>query len=972
MASYSASTEPFHAESYPLFYGIAFGSTSATTSGAGAAVPPSSAFPVSIAGRNYMIDTSFEPYRREAFRHKSIEASRQSLHFTNVPDDGTVSTEGLWRREARDWSDGSGQIYFDRKAAVDSRFAHSRGVNPWQQWNLTLLDDVQQQFASTNGNTKAIAVGNYVYIADGNKLTYQNSWSGTPTTVQNVAPILDVCTNGYYVFWVTKYGVFQASAGSTTIITIVASSDTSGVNTSGGTTHPWTAANSAFPLSAKLGYVGERLILVLNNLAQWDSTVNSTNAGCNVFDLSYHILEATNLVGTVSGTTYTFTGQTNYVVNQQVNIFSPSWALFGAVNNTVTATITAVATDTSAGNAAPYFTVTITGTAPSGTGYNITAIATNGTKLPTAQGNEWIFTHPNPNWVMTALTAGNAMIYLAGHPIDTSGSTPVASGPGIVYRTGITSTSATNNPTAQYLSYPVQALPMPVGEWPTSMYCYLNFIFVGSNKGIRMAQTINAYDPTGNAGDLKAGPLIPDISEVPNAPVTAITGDDRYIYWAWNNYSPNTWSPYDTTATTGLGRLDLTNFIEDLGPAYATDLMVLGYGPASGCLNWLDWDPITNTPLMSFTNLTLQASQLTAEVEGNTTPTGSGSITTTASNVTVRSTLGFSYLGGTAVIGSTTFTYTGISNTQLLGCKVASGTLSYTSSSNIIGTTMIFTGYNNFMAGNSVTVTNSTDSVLDGTYTISVANQAGFTVNNVSSTLNGNLGKNAVATDIVATNSGYVFTGNPNNCVPSGYVDSGLITFGIPDNKNAVVIDLNVENIQGNNSGVLSNSNVAVSIAVDNGALQQVANYSGSQPKASLNFLGSTFDNPKQIFGEQYQTIITLNAAQVNNPYTSQSPTLNRWALKALPGIPSGILISAVLLLSLDTVDGQQVAFNPYDEYAFLEGLRQSQEIVTYVEGPFKAQVTVDQLDWLPERLRPVSQGGYYGDIVVYLKTIAG
>ena len=76
--------------------------------------PPSEGFPVSIAGRNYMVDTSFEPYRREAFSHKSIAPQRQSLHFTNIPDDGTVSTDGLWRREARDWGLGSGQSYFDR------------------------------------------------------------------------------------------------------------------------------------------------------------------------------------------------------------------------------------------------------------------------------------------------------------------------------------------------------------------------------------------------------------------------------------------------------------------------------------------------------------------------------------------------------------------------------------------------------------------------------------------------------------------------------------------------------------------------------------------------------------------------------------------------------------------------------------------------------------------------------------------
>jgi len=66
------------------------------------------------------------------------------------------------------------------------------------------------------------------------------------------------------------------------------------------------------------------------------------------------------------------------------------------------------------------------------------------------------------------------------------------------------------------------------------------------------------------------------------------------------------------------------------------------------------------------------------------------------------------------------------------------------------------------------------------------------------------------------------------------------------------------------------------------------------------------------------------------------------------------------------------VFLDPYKEYAFLEALRQSQQVVSYVEGPFQASVTVDMLDWLPERRRNITQGGYHGDMVVYLKTVTG
>ena len=860
--------------------------------------PPANGFPISIAGHEYAADTSFEPYRREAFRHKSIQAQRQSMHYTNIPDDGTISTEGLWRREARDWSLGSGQIYFDRHASNDARFAHSKGINPWMQWNATLQPDVTQQHNSTNSNVKAITVGNYVFTADGSSITYQTAWNATPTNINPTAvagwvpaPILDICTNGFWVFFVTKYGVFQYIPGTNVLSVIVESSDPSYTNANGyaGFTYPWLAANSSLPLSAKLGFAGDRLILILNNVKPWNAALQaSTTSGCNVFDLSYHITQSTNIVGTVSGTTYTFQGPTNFVVNQYVDLYSPSWALPGATLGLLTKQIvTSVNVDTTAGNATPQFTVTITGTAPTGTGYNITATASNGTPLPSAQGNEWLYTHPNPNWIMTALSAGNAMIYMAGHPMDTSGASPVATGPGIVYRMGITSSSASNSPTAQYLSYPVQALPMPVGEWPTAMYCYLNYIFVGSNRGIRMAQTINAYDPVGNAGDLKAGPLIPDISEVPSAPVSAITGDDRYIYWGWNNYD---------NVSTGLGRLDLTTFIEDLGPAYASDLMVYGQGPSStGALTWLDWDPITNSPLMSFNSLSLVS--------------------------------------------------TGMSVTS----KVSGSTV-----------TLTFTGPNHLVAYQSVVVTNASIGYFNGTWTVATATSAQFTVTlTTTSWTHGALSATGATATIAS--GGYVFTAAPNSSVAFGTIDSGLITYGIPDYKNAMSIDLNVNNVQGN----VSNSSVDFQLSVDNGDYFDLGSYNGDTPKSTLYF--------SQQFGEQYRILTTLTPSVGGALGVNPSPELNRWTLKALPGIPSGILISAVILLYEPVeMDNQTVHLDPYAEYSFLENLRQLQQVVTYVEGPFVAQVTIDMLDWLPERRRSINPGGYHGDLVVYMKTVTG
>ena len=127
---------------------------------------------------------------------------------------------------------------------------------------------------------------------------------------------------------------------------------------------------------------------------------------------------------------------------------------------------------------------------------------------------------------------------------------------------------------------------MEGGEYCTSLYGYLNFVFVGTNLGIRMCRTIAAYDPTGNEGDLEAGPLLPGLYPPGplNSPCYSMVGNNRFMYFGWNNYD---------NQSTGLGRCDLSTFIDTQAPAFASDLMVTG----SGNITSMDWCPINNQPI---------------------------------------------------------------------------------------------------------------------------------------------------------------------------------------------------------------------------------------------------------------------------------------------------------------------------------------------------------------------------------------
>lgn len=150
---------------------------------------------------------------------------------------------------------------------------------------------------------------------------------------------------------------------------------------------------------------------------------------------------------------------------------------------------------------------------------------------PSATAPKWI--NPDPSFRFVGAAAGQNAAYIAGHAGEHS----------IIFKVTITS--------AGVLDTPVAALELPVGEIVTSIGSYLGFILIGSNKGVR-------FCTPDNQNNLTAGPVIPTGSNVYD-----FVAEDRFVWFTWTNYD----------GSSGLGRLDLSNFTGPNTPAYATDLM---------------------------------------------------------------------------------------------------------------------------------------------------------------------------------------------------------------------------------------------------------------------------------------------------------------------------------------------------------------------------------------------------------------
>jgi hypothetical protein len=893
--------------------------------------------------RQFVIDTSFEPYRREAFRHKTIAAQRQSIMMTNISGQGTVNTEGLWRREQTDWGMGAGQQYLDRKTdSQETRFYQSKGVDVFSYpLQATLLPDTYRKdsISSVNNNIMLSRCGDYICIINGSdviRVQATRTWSAPTTltydtaTYGGTAPsnVYDITSNDTYVFTATNTGIWFCEVGSSTVFKLFAANDTTsgyttGYSMVGSVNDQLVAAKGnrlyAFQPRSTTGYpvfgsppsisdilsnvtqivgdgttatvttdkphglsIGQPVTISKNITSAAIASVttshqfkgHTTNGGATVTAITspIHLAPGQTITGTgiPSGTTISSISGTTLVMSQNATAtgtptitsnFNGSATVVTSTNHNLSAgeviVITGNAFATTAGSTVQVdsvidsntfnFSTTITGSVTNagsvqgsdGYAFNVaTAVAsipstTMYTFPSTINGSgkggtcisssipDMLSTHTNPNWIWSDVTSGQTQVYFAGYVKTPLG----AKYSGAVYRSNLGGSSTTavsglgtitgSNVVAPFsLNTPVQALPMAPDEYPVCIKSYLNFFFLGTNRGIRMMQTLNQYDPTATAtGDLKSGPLIPNILQPVKQPVTAIVGDGRYVWFAWNNYDDQ---------STGLGKLDLQNYIagDPLTPSYASDIMVNVVPGKTNIINSLEWDPYDNVPIMA--------------------------------------------IGGSGVYAP------------------------------------------------------------------------------------------------CATNEG----GNPVvfKYVPTGNIVSGIFDYGIPDYKIPVFFDYGAIAPASKGTGI--QAFIDIDPNDEDAAGYQVL---PSYPQNGNTGI-SEFPVPNY-HAEQFGVNLVLYSDAPNHGYT---PILHRWTLKAWPAAVAGTAIMAVFQLhTVNLVDGLEVFTDPYDDFIWLENRRQNQEILTYQEGPLSVTCIIETIDWLPHKRRGNYDNGFEGDCIVTLKTIS-
>lgn len=167
-------------------------------------------------------------------------------------------------------------------------------------------------------------------------------------------------------------------------------------------------------------------------------------------------------------------------------------------------------------------------------------------------------THSNADWKWNDIAGGTTHLYASGYAGNNSEIWSIGfDGTGTNYTGGTTETSLPNMPGA------VMAAQMPLGEIINCIEYYLGFLVIGTNKGIRVANT-------GANGELVYGPLLFEGNDV-----RGLVPNDRFIYAATSVLGVNS----KTNAC--FIRVDLSQSFDDGTFAYAYDLEYLSSADGS-------------------------------------------------------------------------------------------------------------------------------------------------------------------------------------------------------------------------------------------------------------------------------------------------------------------------------------------------------------------------------------------------------
>jgi hypothetical protein len=468
------------------------------------------AYDVAINGLPFFIAASDDnPYRRVTaqYRKQQIDQSRE-------PGEQTLT--GWWLRSQSSFHYGQGIKFFEpiQDESLRFQYTESKGLDVWTKGQATLLKSVDAQHLTTGGirtdGRPWQAMRSIQWTK--NSIIYDGVLLVDEYDVDKVFPKITVSINNKAlttnVATLTTTAVHGLCTGMEIVIT--------GVDATFNGTYTITGV----PTTTTFTYAK-----VAANVAS--TAVSPVGTG---------VAEVIHFIDYTSGTDYpvhaiTDDGVYAYWVTNVLNAGTPRLRVYKKLltaDSSVSPTLMITENSITVLNAVIEYTKERLIMTVNDKVYEFSSTATS---LPAA-----VYTHNDPDHIFTSITSSGVAIYIAGYSGIQSN----------IYK--FTLTTAGAMPT---LTSAITAAELPVGEVTYKIAYYLDYMSIGTNQGVRIAQ-LSSTD-----GSIAYGPLTVETDQ----PCYDFAFRDRYI-----------WAATGVEGDAGVIRIDLGQPTGSLVFAYAFDL----------------------------------------------------------------------------------------------------------------------------------------------------------------------------------------------------------------------------------------------------------------------------------------------------------------------------------------------------------------------------------------------------------------
>jgi hypothetical protein len=478
---------------------------------AGATYTPSGyAYDIAIAGQPFFLAASDDnPYRRVTaqYRKQQIDQSRE-------PGEQTLT--GWWLRSQSSFHYGQGIKFFEpiQDESLRFQYTESKGVDVWTKGQATLLKSVDSQHVTTGGiRTDGRPWQMMRSIKwEKNSNTYNGVLLSDEYDVDKVFPAITVSINN------------KALTSNVATLTTTAA-------------HGLSTGMEITITEVDATFNGEYTITGVPTTTTFTYAKTASNvASTAVSPVGTGVAEIIHFIDYISGTDYpvhaiTDDGVYAYWVTNVLNAGTPRLRVYKKLltdDSSVSPTLMISANGITVYNAVIEYTKERLIMCVNDKVYEFSSTATT---LPTA-----VYSHNDPDHVFTSITSSGTAIYISGYSGIQSN----------IYK--FTLTTAGAMPT---LTSAITAAEMPVGETVYKISYYLDYMAIGTNQGVRIAQ-LSSTD-----GSIAYGPLTIETTQ----PCYDFAFRDRYM-----------WAATGVDGQAGVIRIDLGQATGTLVFAYAYDL----------------------------------------------------------------------------------------------------------------------------------------------------------------------------------------------------------------------------------------------------------------------------------------------------------------------------------------------------------------------------------------------------------------